>query len=226
MQLDPTFKPPTAADAAVLMEGRRTAALSIGDPTQRRMVQNGLLHAMLEVSGQHAQIFERALIVDEPVYKFFQFEQPMVGKAAVMNFYDAIFGPGAASAIGDVHHLATASWGFTSQQTNLQFVDEARASAFGLADGGAQAAYVVQRPVCLIWHFEAHSGRLEGERLYFAPASACRYTPIRPDQLLTTDALACVLQPVLARTWEDHAQSSRQIAAAHMVRPSLNCNVQ
>lgn len=202
MILRPHFTAHRYADVAALYEQRRQANLAVRSLHQRCIVQNWLLHALLEISGRYEEILDVELTVAEPRYDFFLDRHPLKGQNAVRELYRGLVDSECTAIVSDQQHWAVADWGFSSEQVNHQYVNGAVAQRMGVPNAQPDSHYVVHKPVTMVWHYTPDA-LLVGENLYFAPSSVWGYSPLRAEDFLSTAGMAEALAPLIDRCRHD-----------------------
>ncbi|GAA2898236.1 hypothetical protein GCM10010472_65810 [Pseudonocardia halophobica] len=196
------------------------------NPLHRKILKNYRRHSLLEISGRLDECIAPDMIVEHPVYKFFEGGEAMIldGMEAVRGFYDALKSTSSMVQWTGKSKIAVADWGFAGEIQFNQFVpgsllreggfaDMAEAAAAAESDaapaartateGSEQydhdAVYLVRRKFAYVWPY-ASDGRLAGEQLY-EDTSERTIIKVEPEDVITLERARELLEPMLETHW-------------------------
>ncbi len=167
------------------------------NPLHRQILENYRRHAILEVTGNWAEIFVPDMTVLEPAYTFdvTGLEGVKLTGDEVKGFYKALADQQLTVILVEDEQLMVSDWGLASESWFNIYERGSALIGQGLTGYQPDGHYVMRQRLAMIWPFDS-CGRLTGEHVFEAKAFQ-QVIEVAEDDFVTLEDARARLLPLL-----------------------------
>jgi hypothetical protein len=168
------------------------------NPRHRYLLEAYDRHRNLEHAGRVEEILAPEMMVEHPVYRFNMAGQPpmvLEGREQVELLYRFWAETSQSVFYNESETVAVGDWMVVSMMVGYQQTLGATLVASGV-EAEEDAMYLLRGRVAMIWPYDER-GRLVGENVWEYDESEHELIKLEPDQVLTTDRAAELLEPLI-----------------------------
>ncbi|MDX6683846.1 MAG: hypothetical protein QOG94_3885 [Solirubrobacteraceae bacterium] len=168
------------------------------DPRHRYLLQSFHRHRYLEIAGRYEEIFVPEMMVEHPVYHFYENRVPLTlsGRDAVRNLYALWTHTSQCIFYAEDEQLAVGDHLISSNAIAYQQHPGPALAALGFVIDDLHASYLHRSRQLMLWSYDDR-GRLTGENVWEVDPASARVIKLDPDDVLTPEAACELLDPLI-----------------------------